>query len=140
MTLKTSWKENFFILEAIWLIQKSLSEVTQQQLYSAWRKMCPSCVQGDADEDPEIMDEIVKTARDLELYVNEDDIEEPLMEYEDDLTTEELQEILNEEHQETQRYVSPEKEEYEKGPVSTVRLIGRGNSTTKMPLITSGKS
>jgi hypothetical protein len=66
------------------------------------------------------MDEIVTTARDLELEVNEDDIEELLMEHEDDLTTEELQEILNEEHQETQRDVSPEKEEDEKGPMPTI--------------------
>ncbi|GFY34242.1 hypothetical protein TNCV_2505451 [Trichonephila clavipes] len=49
------------------------------------------------------MDEILTTARDLELEVNEDDIEELIMGYEDELTTEELQEILYEEHQETQR-------------------------------------
>jgi hypothetical protein len=61
------------------------------------------------------MDEIVTNARDLELKVNENGIEEPLMEHEDDLTTGELQEILNEQHQETQR----EKEEDEKGPMLT---------------------
>ncbi|GFV49663.1 hypothetical protein TNCV_1959711 [Trichonephila clavipes] len=38
--------------------------------------------------------------RDLELEVNEDDIEELIMGHEDELTIEELQEILNEEHQE----------------------------------------
>ncbi|GFY32783.1 uncharacterized protein TNCV_4638891 [Trichonephila clavipes] len=42
------------------------------------------------------------------------------MGHEDELTTEELQEILNEEHQETQRNVSPtEQEEDEKGPMPT---------------------
>ncbi|GFX79151.1 putative mariner transposase [Trichonephila clavipes] len=40
-------------------------------------------------------------SQDLELEVNEDDIEELIMRHEDELTTEELQEILNEEHQET---------------------------------------
>lgn len=50
---------------------------------------------------PEIMDEIVTTARDLELAVNEVDIKELIMEHENDLTTEELQELLNEKHQET---------------------------------------
>ncbi|GFT83914.1 hypothetical protein TNCV_2020001 [Trichonephila clavipes] len=50
---------------------------------------------------PEIMDEILTTARDLELEVNEDDIEELIMGHENELTTEELQEILNEGHQET---------------------------------------
>ncbi|GFU33031.1 hypothetical protein TNCV_4156021 [Trichonephila clavipes] len=72
----------------------------------AWsrRKLCPSFVQGDGGDQgdtPEIMDEILTTARDLELEVNEDDIEELIMGHEDELTTEELQEILNEEHQET---------------------------------------
>ncbi|GFV25464.1 uncharacterized protein TNCV_1147341 [Trichonephila clavipes] len=56
-------------------------------------------------------------ARDLELEVNEVDIEELIMGHEDELTIEELQEILNE-HQETQRNVSPsEQEEDERGPV-----------------------
>ncbi|GFY18711.1 hypothetical protein TNCV_2399331 [Trichonephila clavipes] len=55
-------------------------------------------------------DESVKG--DLKLEVNEDDIEELIMGHEDELTTEEIQEILNEEHQETHRNVSlSEKEE-----------------------------
>ncbi|GFV04583.1 uncharacterized protein TNCV_294601 [Trichonephila clavipes] len=50
----------------------------------------------------------------------EDDIEELIMGHEDELTTEKLQEILNEEHQETQRNVSPsEQEENERGPLPT---------------------
>ncbi|GFW96738.1 hypothetical protein TNCV_2847941 [Trichonephila clavipes] len=53
---------------------------------------------GDQGYTPEIMDEILTTVRDLELEVNENDI----MGHEDELTTEELQEILNDEHQETQ--------------------------------------
>ncbi|GFV36121.1 uncharacterized protein TNCV_4964691 [Trichonephila clavipes] len=66
------------------------------------------------------MDETVTTARDLELEVNEDDIEELIMGHEDDLTIEELQEILNKAHQETQRNVSPsEQEEGERGPMPT---------------------
>ncbi|GFX79341.1 uncharacterized protein TNCV_4517311 [Trichonephila clavipes] len=69
---------------------------------------------------PEIMDEILTTTRDLDLEVNEDDIEELIMGHEDELTIEELQEILNEEHQETQRNVSPsEQEEDERGPMPT---------------------
>jgi hypothetical protein len=122
MILKTFWKEKFDILEAIRLIQKAWSEVTQRQLNSAWRKLCPSCVQGDGDDIPEIMDEIVTTERVLELEVNEDDIEVLIMEDEDDLMTEELQELWNEEHQETQRDVSPEKQEDEIGPMPTTAI------------------
>ncbi|GFX68444.1 uncharacterized protein TNCV_3998761 [Trichonephila clavipes] len=66
------------------------------------------------------MDEILTTARDLELEVNKDDIEELIMGYEDELTTKEIQEILNEEHQETHRNVSSSKqEEDERGPMPT---------------------
>ncbi|GFX48604.1 uncharacterized protein TNCV_585011 [Trichonephila clavipes] len=71
---------------------------------------------GDQGDTLEIMDETLTTARNLELEVNEDDIEELIMGHEGELTTEELQEILNEEQQETQRYVSPsEQEEGERG-------------------------
>ncbi|GFV37705.1 uncharacterized protein TNCV_2708201 [Trichonephila clavipes] len=66
------------------------------------------------------MDGILTTARDMELEVNEDDIEELIMGHEDELTIEELQEILNEEHQGTQRNVFPsEQEEDERGPMPT---------------------
>ncbi|GFU44537.1 hypothetical protein TNCV_1506511 [Trichonephila clavipes] len=75
---------------------------------------------GDQGYTPEIMDEILTTARDLELEVNKDDIEELIMGHKDELTTEEPQEILNEEHQETERNVSPsEQEEDERGPMPT---------------------
>ncbi|GFU64253.1 uncharacterized protein TNCV_3927341 [Trichonephila clavipes] len=66
------------------------------------------------------MDEILTTTRDLELEVNENVIEEFIIGHEDELTTEELQEISNEEHQETQRNVSPsEQEEDERRPMPT---------------------
>ncbi|GFY27545.1 hypothetical protein TNCV_2071631 [Trichonephila clavipes] len=117
---------------------------------------------GDQGCIPEIMDEILTTARALELEVNADDIEELIMGHEDELTTEELQEILNEEHQETQRNVSPfEQEENDRRPMPTSAIkdllkkvgecqsngtqtklmsVGLGIFTTTMLLITSGKS
>ncbi|GFW56738.1 uncharacterized protein TNCV_4068181 [Trichonephila clavipes] len=65
------------------------------------------------------MDGILTTARDLGLEVTEDDIEELIMGHEDEVTTE-LQEILNKEHQETQRNVShSEQEEDERGSMPT---------------------
>ncbi|GFU20265.1 hypothetical protein TNCV_4933411 [Trichonephila clavipes] len=48
--------------------------------------------------------------QDLELEVNENDIEELIKGHKDELTIE-LQEILNEEHQETQRNASPSEQE-----------------------------
>ncbi|KAH9492921.1 hypothetical protein Btru_032618 [Bulinus truncatus] len=66
------------------------------------------------------MDEIVITARDLELEVNEDDIEDLIMEHEGYLTAKELKEILNEENQEALRSVFPsEKEDGERGAMPT---------------------
>ncbi|GFX42576.1 uncharacterized protein TNCV_261111 [Trichonephila clavipes] len=74
----------------------------------------------------------------LELEVNEDDIEELIMGHEDELTIEELQEILNEEHQETQRNVSPsEQEEDERGPMPTSAikdLFKKGEAVRAMVL------
>ncbi|GFU60580.1 hypothetical protein TNCV_1730041 [Trichonephila clavipes] len=61
---------------------------------------------GDQGDTPEMIEEILTTARDLESEVNEDDIEELIMGHEDELTIEELQEILNEERQETAKCVS----------------------------------
>ncbi|GFX03471.1 uncharacterized protein TNCV_4634821 [Trichonephila clavipes] len=70
------------------------------------------------------MDEILTTSRDLELEMNEDDIEELVMGHKAELTTE-LQEILNEERQETQRNVSPsEQEKDERGPMPTSAIKG----------------
>ncbi|GFT05306.1 uncharacterized protein TNCV_123371 [Trichonephila clavipes] len=66
------------------------------------------------------MEEILTTTRGLELEVNEGEIEELIMGHEDDLMIEELHKILKEEHQETQRNVSPsEQEEDERGPMPT---------------------
>ena len=57
----------------------------------------------------------VTTAGDLESEVTQDDIEELRVEHGNDLTTEELQELSNEEHQETHRAVfSSEKRERRK--------------------------
>ncbi|GFT12126.1 hypothetical protein TNCV_127711 [Trichonephila clavipes] len=55
------------------------------------------------------MNEILTTARDLELEVNEDDIEELIMGHEDELTIEELQEILKEENPRNIEKWSPER-------------------------------
>ncbi|GFV73748.1 hypothetical protein TNCV_3548971 [Trichonephila clavipes] len=55
------------------------------------------------------------------------------MGHEDELTTEELQEILNEEHLETQRNVSPKQEEDERGPmlISVIKdLLKKGVDET----------
>ncbi|GFY35414.1 uncharacterized protein TNCV_195071 [Trichonephila clavipes] len=74
------------------------------------------------------MDEILTTARDLELEANEDDIEELIMGHEDELTIEELQEILNDEHQETQRNVSPSEQEEDKRepmPISAIKDLSK---------------
>ncbi|GFY13029.1 integrase catalytic domain-containing protein [Trichonephila clavipes] len=45
-------------------------------------------IKGDQGDAPEIMDEILIAARDLELEVNKDDIEELIIGHEDELTIE----------------------------------------------------
>ncbi|GFW28328.1 hypothetical protein TNCV_4639951 [Trichonephila clavipes] len=61
--------------------------------------VCPKCGKS--------MGKKERVRKDLELELNEDDIKELIMGHEDELTIEELKEILNEEHKETQRNVSP---------------------------------
>ncbi|GFV47420.1 hypothetical protein TNCV_4830761 [Trichonephila clavipes] len=61
--------------------------------------------------DPLLLKFEITDVNNLELEVNEDDIEELIMGHEDELTIEEFQEILNEEHQETHRNVSPSEQE-----------------------------
>ena len=51
--------------------------------------------------------------------MNQDGIEELIMKHENDLTMEELQELLDEEHQKTQDVFSSEKEKNERGPAPT---------------------
>ncbi|GFV20689.1 uncharacterized protein TNCV_777341 [Trichonephila clavipes] len=88
------------------------------------------------------MDDILTTARDLELEVYEDDIEELIMGHEDELTIEELQEILNEEHQETQRNVSPsEQEEDERGPmpICAIKNLLKKTATAGSDVVQSGR-
>ncbi|GFV37254.1 uncharacterized protein TNCV_92271 [Trichonephila clavipes] len=92
-------------------------EMLHQLVLRMRRRQRTHILGGNHGYTPEIMDEILTTARDLELEVNEDDIEKLIMGHEDELTTEELQEILNEKHQETQQNVSPEQKEDERGPM-----------------------
>ncbi|GFU87359.1 uncharacterized protein TNCV_2716451 [Trichonephila clavipes] len=61
-------------------------------------------------------------ARDLELEVDEDDTEELIIRHEDELTTE-LRENFNEEHEETQRNVSPSQQEENKRGIMPTSAI-----------------
>ncbi|GFX20114.1 hypothetical protein TNCV_1436741 [Trichonephila clavipes] len=63
------------------------------------------------------------------------------MGHEDELTTEELQEILNEEHQETQRNVSPsEQGEDERGPMPTSVIKGSPERINRFHIQVYGES
>ncbi|GBN02298.1 hypothetical protein AVEN_70737-1 [Araneus ventricosus] len=75
--IKILWKEKPDIIEDIELIQNEWSYLTKKQFNSTWRKLCPSCIQGDGYDVFELTDEIVITSRYLAAEVNEKDIRVP---------------------------------------------------------------
>ncbi|GFU95591.1 uncharacterized protein TNCV_3332581 [Trichonephila clavipes] len=111
---KKSTGENTLEIENV-SYEEDITE-NQKKIFCVWTKNTYSEVIRETP--PKITDEILTTARDLELEVNEHDIEELIMGHEDELTIEE--------HQETQRNVSPsEQEEDERGqmPTSAIKNI-----------------
>lgn len=84
-------------------VVEELGKLIQHRLMSAWRKRVHPLFKetGVIRETLEIMDETVPIARNLGLEAKKDVIVGLIMEHETELKTEELQEILNEEYQET---------------------------------------
>ena len=76
------------------------------------------------DEGPEIVQQIVEIAMNLELEVDTDDVEELIEEHEEQLTTEELNELNKMQQEEAERVlISGEEEENNtKGPMPTALI------------------
>ncbi|CAG0915859.1 unnamed protein product [Notodromas monacha] len=80
VTVTQFWKEKFTIVESILLITKAWKRVTQKTLNSAWKTLMPRACQTapelDDEEDQGILAEIVATARNLHMDVDEEDLTE----------------------------------------------------------------
>ena len=71
MSIEQFWKEEYDILEAIKLIQKARDQVTEKALNSAWRALILNFVSEKASSDDDIVKEIISTAHELEMEVDE---------------------------------------------------------------------
>jgi len=116
LTLRDFWKNHFNILHCLRLIDKAWDEVSFRTLKSSWRNLWPDCVAmkdlEDTATEATVVNEIVSLGKSMGLHVDSDDVEELIEEHQNELTTEELQE-LQREKQEVTEDVSSEEEEKE---------------------------
>lgn len=100
LTLTEYWKEHYNILSCVGLIEKSWADVSLKTLRSAWRKVWPKDFEGAVEEhEPatdSVVDDIVAIAESIGLQVDSGDIEELVEEHSEELSTEELQQLLAE--------------------------------------------
>lgn len=119
MTVKEFWKKSFNIADAVVLIVKAWKEVSQRCLRAAWRKLWPDAAperdfEGFEDKQQEILQEIVTLGNSMGLDVDATDLEDLVQEHKEELTTQELQEMHQEEHEERQRVLGSDEDEEEK--------------------------
>ncbi|XP_039608550.1 tigger transposable element-derived protein 1-like [Polypterus senegalus] len=100
LTLKEFLKNHFNIVHCISLIDKAWEDVTYRTLNSAWKKLWPDCVpeQDLERSEPSVVDEIVSIGKSMGLEVDNEDIEELVLDHKEELTTEELAELQQEQH------------------------------------------
>ncbi|XP_069956616.1 tigger transposable element-derived protein 1-like [Cherax quadricarinatus] len=98
LTLKEFWKDHFNILNCINLIGKAWEEVTKRTLNSAWKKLWPECVdkrdfegfEANPEKPMPVEESIVALGKSLGLEVSGEDVEELVEEDNEELTTDEL--------------------------------------------------
>lgn len=111
------WKEHFYILYWISLIDMVWNEVSYSTLQPAWKKLWPSCVaEWDFDGFEEqtvvnVVGEIVCMDKSMGLKGDDADVEELVVEDHWELTTEELIQLLREHMTALQEDHSSEEEE-----------------------------
>ncbi|XP_022909635.2 tigger transposable element-derived protein 1-like [Onthophagus taurus] len=109
VTLKEFWKYHFHIFACLEIIDKAWEGVNKRTLISAWKKLWPESVVECHSEKVDTLDveplvnEIVSLANTIGLEVNSNDIDELVEEHNQDLTTEELTELLRLSQQEDEK-------------------------------------
>ncbi|MEE6465495.1 hypothetical protein FKM82_006570 [Ascaphus truei] len=94
-TLKEFWK-GYNILHAVRNLGEAWNEVKQSNLNGVWRNLCPdfvSDVQGLTETVAEVTETVVQMARDLNLEVETEDIEELLASHSNELSNEDLMQL-----------------------------------------------
>ena len=128
LTLRDFWKNHFNIYHSITLIDKAWNQVSYRTMNSAWRKLWPDCVierqfdsvagtstaadnEEESREDSQLIDEIVSMGQNLGLEINSGDVEELLNEHRDELTTEELRQLHEEQKKTLTEEISSDEDE-----------------------------
>lgn len=123
LTLREFWKDHFNIFHCIRLIDEAWGEVSNRTMNSAWRKLWPDAVaervlEGFRDEAEPVVNEIVSLGESMGLEVDTVDVEELVEEPQEELTTEELQDL---EKEQRELDTSEEEEQREELPTSALR-------------------
>ena len=98
LTLREFWKDHFNIVLCLRLIDTAWQGVSRKSLHAAWKQLWPDMIEerdfeGFEPDDPNIVEEIVSMGKTMGLEVDEGDVNELVVEHEEELTTEELQEL-----------------------------------------------
>nr|XP_053640973.1 tigger transposable element-derived protein 1-like [Cherax quadricarinatus] len=129
LTLREFWREHLNILNCVNLIGKAWEGVTKKTLNSAWKKLWPECVDKKDFEgfeaNPErimpVEESIVALGKSLGLEVSGDDVEELVEEDNEELTTDELIDQLQQ--QEARPEENGSEEGREKLPTTKIKEI-----------------
>lgn len=130
LTLREFWKNHFNILHCLRLIDKAWGQVSVRSLQSAWKNLWPTCVTAKDFEGFEpsvqesaVVEDIVSLGRAIGIEVDSDDVEELVQAHSEDLTTDELRQLHQEQLQEvTEELSSGEEEGNSKERVSTAEI------------------
>ncbi|XP_050697644.1 tigger transposable element-derived protein 1-like [Eriocheir sinensis] len=130
LTLREFWKNHFNILHCLRLIDKAWGQVSVRSLQSAWKNLWLTCVTAKDFEgfEPSVQEsavvgDIVSLGRAIGIEVDSDDVEELVQAHSEDLTTDELHQLHQEQLQEvTEELSSGEEEGNSKERVSTAEI------------------
>nr|XP_053643175.1 tigger transposable element-derived protein 1-like [Cherax quadricarinatus]XP_053643176.1 tigger transposable element-derived protein 1-like [Cherax quadricarinatus]XP_053643177.1 tigger transposable element-derived protein 1-like [Cherax quadricarinatus]XP_053643178.1 tigger transposable element-derived protein 1-like [Cherax quadricarinatus] len=129
LTLREFWEDHFSILICVNLIGKAWEGVTKRTLNSAWKKLWPQCVEerdfevfGANPRGPmPVVESIVALGKSMGLEVSGEDVKE-LVEEDNELTTEELQDHLQQQEARPEETASEEgREKLRKLPTSKIK-------------------
>ena len=129
LTLREFWKDHFNILHCINLVDKAWNEVSHRTLRSAWKKLWPSCVAerdfegfGEAPAET-VVDEVVSLGKGLGLEVDSDDVEELVEDHKEELTTEDLLQLKEEQVKDIEQAIkSSSEDEEEREEISSAEV------------------
>ncbi|XP_069940538.1 tigger transposable element-derived protein 1-like [Cherax quadricarinatus] len=132
LTLREFWRDHFNILNCVNLIGKAWEEVTKRTLNSAWKKLWPECVdkrdfegfEANPENPVPVEESIVALGKSMGLEVSGEDVEELVEEDNEELTTDELIDQLQEQEARPGETGSEEgREKLKKLPTTKIKEI-----------------